>query len=149
MFNRRPRSDETGDDAIPAELARRLGARSEHVGRQLGRSGLRTRRLSSQQLAELYLNTFRAESARDHLEMLLKAPQRDRKKDIELLEMRAYDDALHRVEHFASRRIFVETLIEEVSHYTAALREADRDGDSQHRPAIHEQRVGCSRLVGR
>jgi len=64
MFTRRPRSVEAGDDAIPAELARRLGARSEHVGRQLGRSGLRTRRLSSQQLAELLHRCWSPELAR-------------------------------------------------------------------------------------
>ena len=64
MFNHRPRSDETCDDAIPAELARRLGARSEHVARQLGRSGLRTRRLSSQQLAELLHRCWSPELAR-------------------------------------------------------------------------------------
>jgi hypothetical protein len=64
MFNHRPRSDETSDDTIPAELGRRLGARSEHVARQLGRSGLRTRRLSSQQLAELLHRCWSPELAR-------------------------------------------------------------------------------------
>jgi conjugal transfer ATP-binding protein TraC len=64
VFSRGSRPGEAGDEAIPAELARRLGARSEHVGRQLGRSGLRTRRLSSQQLAELLHRCWSPELAR-------------------------------------------------------------------------------------
>ena len=40
-------------EAVSAPVARRLQARAKLVARQLGRSGLRTRRLDSQQIAEL------------------------------------------------------------------------------------------------
>jgi conjugal transfer ATP-binding protein TraC len=65
VFDRRLRPGESEDTGtIPAELARRLGARCEHVSRQLGRSGLRTGRLSSQQLAELLHRCWSPELAR-------------------------------------------------------------------------------------
>ena len=53
-------------DAAVAIVAagRRLGARCERVAGQLGRSGLRTRRLSSQQFAELLHRCWSPELAR-------------------------------------------------------------------------------------
>jgi conjugal transfer ATP-binding protein TraC len=52
---RRSRGAEPFDnpEAVPASVARRLQARADLVARQLGRSGLRTRRLDSRQIAEL------------------------------------------------------------------------------------------------
>src|SRR5262249_23321976 len=50
----RHRSSSLDDpDAISTTVARRLQARADLVARQLGRSGLRTRRLDSQHIAEL------------------------------------------------------------------------------------------------
>lgn len=49
---------------MPSALARRLGARCDLVARQLGRSGLHTRRLGSQQVAELLHRCWSAELAR-------------------------------------------------------------------------------------
>jgi len=51
-------------DAVLSVLARRLGARCDLVARQLGRSGLHTRRLGSQQVAELLHRCWSAELAR-------------------------------------------------------------------------------------
>jgi len=51
-------------EAVPSALARRLGARCDLVARQLGRSGLHTRRLASQQVAELLHRCWSAELAR-------------------------------------------------------------------------------------
>ena len=48
----------------PASVARRLHARSDLVARQLGRSGLHTRRLASQQVAELLHRCWSPELAR-------------------------------------------------------------------------------------
>ncbi len=50
--------------AIPLDLGQRLVARCDLVARHLGRSGLRTRRLSSQQLAELMQRCWSPELAR-------------------------------------------------------------------------------------
>ena len=49
---------------VPASVARRLHARSDLVARQLGRSGLHTRRLASQQVAELLHRCWSPELAR-------------------------------------------------------------------------------------
>jgi hypothetical protein len=51
-------------DAVPAAVARRLQARSDLVARQLGRSGLLTRRLDSRQIAELLHRCWSPELAR-------------------------------------------------------------------------------------
>jgi hypothetical protein len=51
-------------DAVPATVARRLQARSDLVARQLGRSGLPTRRLDSRQIAELLHRCWSPELAR-------------------------------------------------------------------------------------
>jgi hypothetical protein len=61
---REPEKTDEGFATIPADLGRRLGARCDLVARQLGRSGLRTRRLSSQQLAELLHRCWSPELAR-------------------------------------------------------------------------------------
>lgn len=52
------------EQGVPGDLARRLGARCDQVGRQLGRAGLRTQRLTSQQLAELFHRCWSPELAR-------------------------------------------------------------------------------------
>jgi hypothetical protein len=65
LLDRRARTRGHDDPAaIPAELGRRLGARCDQVARQLGRSGLRTSRLSSRQLAELLQRCWSPELAR-------------------------------------------------------------------------------------
>src|SRR6202171_3415096 len=51
-------------EAVSTALGRRLYARSDLVARQLGRSGLRTRRLASQQVAELLHRCWSPELAR-------------------------------------------------------------------------------------
>jgi hypothetical protein len=51
-------------ETVPSSAARRLQARSDLVARQLGRSGLRTRRLESQQVAELLHRCWSPELAR-------------------------------------------------------------------------------------
>src|SRR5205085_7063463 len=57
---------ERSDDpaVVRASVARRLHARSDLVARQLGRSGLHTRRLASQQVAELLHRCWSPELAR-------------------------------------------------------------------------------------
>ena len=63
-------------------LGRRLYARSDPVARQLGRSGLRTRRLASQQVAELQSlcirqgDRHREAALHNHLADLLHAASR-------------------------------------------------------------------------
>jgi conjugal transfer ATP-binding protein TraC len=56
------RSDDP--ETVPASVARRLHARSDLVARQLGRSGLHTRRLASQQVADLLHRCWSPELAR-------------------------------------------------------------------------------------
>jgi conjugal transfer ATP-binding protein TraC len=56
------RSDDP--EMVSASVARRLHARSDLVARQLGRSGLHTRRLASQQVAELLHRCWSPELAR-------------------------------------------------------------------------------------
>ena len=56
------RSDDP--EMVPASVARRLHARSDLVARQLGRSGLHTRRLASQQVADLLHRCWSPELAR-------------------------------------------------------------------------------------
>jgi hypothetical protein len=51
-------------EAVPASVARRLQARTDLVTRQLGRSGLPTRRLDSRQIAELLHRCWSPELAR-------------------------------------------------------------------------------------
>jgi len=51
-------------EAVSASVARRLQARTDQVARQLGRSGLRTRRLDSRQVAELLHRCWSPELAR-------------------------------------------------------------------------------------
>ncbi len=51
-------------EAISTSVARRLQARTDLVARQLGRSGLRTRRLNSRQIAELLHRCWSPELAR-------------------------------------------------------------------------------------
>jgi conjugal transfer ATP-binding protein TraC len=51
-------------EAVPVSVARRLQARTDLVARQLGRSGLRTRRLDSRQVAELLHRCWSPELAR-------------------------------------------------------------------------------------
>jgi hypothetical protein len=59
------RADRLDDpEAVSTPVARRLQARSDLVARQLGRSGLRTRRLASQQVAELLHRCWSPELAR-------------------------------------------------------------------------------------
>ena len=65
MLTRRPAAGASDDPTVIAgEIGRRLGARCERVAGQLGRSGLRTRRLSSQQFAELLHRCWSPELAR-------------------------------------------------------------------------------------
>jgi len=58
------RGEPPDPSVISAELARRLAARCDQVARQLGRSGLRVRHLSSQQLGELLHRCWSPELAR-------------------------------------------------------------------------------------
>jgi len=51
-------------DSVSAELARRLTARCDLVGRHLARSGLRTQRLDNRELAELLRRCWSADLAR-------------------------------------------------------------------------------------
>jgi hypothetical protein len=51
-------------EAVPVSVARRLQTRTDLVARQLGRSGLRTRRLDSRQVAELLHRCWSPELAR-------------------------------------------------------------------------------------
>src|SRR5205814_1710435 len=51
-------------EAVSTSVARRLQARADLVARQLGRSGLRTRRLDSRQVAELLHRCWSPELAR-------------------------------------------------------------------------------------
>ncbi|MDQ6673255.1 MAG: hypothetical protein M3069_21365, partial [Chloroflexota bacterium] len=62
----RGRQAEPSDDpeAVSTSVARRLQARADLVGRQLGRSGLRTRRLDSRQIGELLHRCWSPELAR-------------------------------------------------------------------------------------
>jgi hypothetical protein len=63
----RGRSAEPSDnpeETVPTPVARRLQARADLVARQLGRSGLRTRRLDSRQIAELLHRCWSPELAR-------------------------------------------------------------------------------------
>jgi hypothetical protein len=53
--------DELG---VPSDLARRLVARSDQTARQLTRAGLRTERLTNQQLGELFHRCWSPELAR-------------------------------------------------------------------------------------
>ena len=53
-----------GPEGVSTSVMRRLQARSDLVARQLGRSGLRTRRLDSQQVAELLHRCWSPELAR-------------------------------------------------------------------------------------
>ena len=66
-LSRGPKSgvERSGDpEMVPASVARRLHARSDLVARQLGRSGLHTRRLASQQVADLLHRCWSPELAR-------------------------------------------------------------------------------------
>ncbi len=54
----------SNSDAVSAPVARRLQARADLVARQLGRSGLRTRRLDSRQIAELLHRCWSPDLAR-------------------------------------------------------------------------------------
>ena len=66
LLRRRARAEARADDpaAISASAARRLQAQAELIARQLGRSGLRTRRLDSHQIAELLHRCWSPELAR-------------------------------------------------------------------------------------
>src|SRR5213076_312934 len=60
------RHNEPDDEpyAVSASVARRLQARADLAARQLGRSGLRTRRLDSRLIAELFHRCWSPELAR-------------------------------------------------------------------------------------
>ncbi len=66
LLRRGARTESIEDDpaAISASVARRLQAQTDLVARQLDRSGLRTRRLDSQQIAELLHRCWSPELAR-------------------------------------------------------------------------------------
>jgi len=65
LLGRRNNAEPPEDpEAVPAAVARRLHARGDLVARQLGRSGLRTRRLDSQRIAELLHRCWSPDLAR-------------------------------------------------------------------------------------
>ena len=65
LFKRRSERSEIDEaPGIPGDMARRLAARCDQTNRQLGRAGLRTQRLTSQQLAELFHQYWSPELAR-------------------------------------------------------------------------------------
>jgi conjugal transfer ATP-binding protein TraC len=65
LLGRHPSGQHAEDpEAVSTSLGRRLHARSDLVARQLGRSGLRTRRLASQQVAELLHRCWSPDLAR-------------------------------------------------------------------------------------
>jgi len=65
LMGRRSHVEQSEDpEAVSTALGRRLYARSDLVARQLGRSGLRTHRLASQQVAELLHRCWSPELAR-------------------------------------------------------------------------------------
>jgi conjugal transfer ATP-binding protein TraC len=64
LVGRRERGETDTTDDVSVELARRLTARCDLVGRHLGRSGLRTQRLDSRALAELLRRCWSPDLAR-------------------------------------------------------------------------------------
>ena len=64
LLKRREISEIDDASGVPSDVARRLGARCDQTARQLGRAGLRTKRLTSQQLAELFHRCWSPELAR-------------------------------------------------------------------------------------
>jgi conjugal transfer ATP-binding protein TraC len=64
LFRRTPNAAAADESGIPADVARRLTARCDQTARQLGRAGVRTQRLTSQQLGELFHRCWSPELAR-------------------------------------------------------------------------------------